>query len=143
MRENCGIFDISHMGEFLIRGREAVLVGFDAHEFRGQTRGRAGTVFAAAEQHGGIIDDLIFYRTGAQEFLLIVNAAKIDEDFTWLRDHISNGADEVALRISAMPTRPWPSKDRGHRRFSRKHFLFSLGAAQKSHREFGDEPAAA
>ena len=46
----------------------------------------------------------------------------------------------LQYRISAMPTRPWPSKDRGHRRFSRRCFLY-LGSSAESHREFGDEPA--
>ena len=98
VREDCGIFDISHMGEFLIRGREAasfldsLLTNSVAKLEEGQAQ-----YSLLLNEHGGIIDDLIVYRTGAQEFLLIVNAAKIDEDFAWLRDHIANGTDEVAL----------------------------------------------
>jgi aminomethyltransferase len=97
VRENCGIFDISHMGELLIRGREAaswldsLLTNSVAKLEEGQAQ-----YSLLLNQHGGIIDDLIVYRTGAKEFLLIVNAAKIDEDFTWLREHIP-GADRVAL----------------------------------------------
>ena len=97
VRENCGIFDISHMGEFLIRGREAAS-WLDSLLTNSVTKLAEGQAHYSLllNQHGGIIDDLIVYRTGAQDFLLIVNAAKIDEDFTWLRDHIP-GADEVAL----------------------------------------------
>jgi aminomethyltransferase len=97
VRENCGIFDISHMGEFLTRGREAaswldsLLTNSIAKLEQGQAQ-----YSLLLNQQGGIIDDLIVYRTGAQEFLLIVNAAKIDEDFTWLSNQIPNGG-EVAL----------------------------------------------
>jgi len=98
VRENCGIFDISHMGEFLIRGREAASF-LDALLTNSVTELEEGQAqYSLLLNHdGGIIDDLIVYRTGTHEFLLIVNAAKIDEDFTWLRNHIPDGADEVAL----------------------------------------------
>jgi glycine cleavage system T protein (aminomethyltransferase) len=97
VRENCGIFDISHMGEFLIRGRKAapwldsLLTNSVSKLEEGQSQ-----YSLLLNQHGGIIDDLIVYRTGAEEFLLIVNAAKIDEDFTWLHGRLPV-ADEVAL----------------------------------------------
>src|SRR3954469_10404271 len=39
-------------------------------------------------ERGGIIDDLIVYRTGDEEFLLVVNASRADEDFTWLNEHL-------------------------------------------------------
>ncbi len=42
-------------------------------------------------EQGGVIDDLIVYRTGEEEFLLIVNAAKIEEDFAWLDSHRGEG----------------------------------------------------
>jgi glycine cleavage system T protein (aminomethyltransferase) len=98
VRENCGIFDISHMGEFLILGREAASC-LDSLLTNSVTKLEEGQAQYSLllNQHGGIIDDLIVYRTGAHEFLLIVNAAKIDEDFTWLRDHIPNDTDEVVV----------------------------------------------
>src|SRR5215475_1693433 len=91
VREDCGIFDISHMGEFLIRGREAAS-WLDSLLTNSVTKLEEGQAQYSLllNQHGGIIDDLIVYRTRSQEFLLIVNAAKIEEDFTWLRDHIAN-----------------------------------------------------
>jgi aminomethyltransferase len=96
VREDCGIFDISHMGEFLIRGSEAptwldsLLTNSVAKLEEGQAQ-----YSLLLNQHGGIIDDLIVYRTAAQEFLLIVNAAKIEEDFAWLCDHLPDRSDEV------------------------------------------------
>ena len=88
VREHCGIFDISHMGEFLIRGSQAsewldsVLTNRVAELRVGEAQ-----YTLMLNGHGGIIDDLIIYRIDEQEFLLIVNAAKIDEDFAWLEKH--------------------------------------------------------
>ena len=50
-------------------------------------------------ERGGVIDDLIVYRTGEQEFLLIVNAAKIDEDFAWLKGHREGAGSEQPLEL--------------------------------------------
>ena len=88
VRENCGIFDISHMGEFLVRGPEASewLDSLLTNRVAALEVGQAQYSLMLNER-GGIIDDLILYRIGAQEFLLIVNAAKIDEDFAWLKGH--------------------------------------------------------
>jgi aminomethyltransferase len=99
VREDCGIFDISHMGEFLIRGPEAAscLDSLLTNSVSKLEKGQA-QYSLLLNHHGGIIDDLIVYRIGSQEFLLIVNAAKIDEDFNWLRDHIANPGDVVSIR---------------------------------------------
>jgi aminomethyltransferase len=48
-------------------------------------------------EHGGIIDDLIVYRIGEQEFLLVVNAARADEDFAWLQNHLKEGGSACTL----------------------------------------------
>ncbi len=88
VREHCGIFDISHMGEFLIRGaRASEWLDFVLTNRVAELRiGEARSTLMLNEQ-GGIVDDLIIYRIEEQEFLLIVNAAKIDEDFAWLEKH--------------------------------------------------------
>ena len=59
------------------------------------------------------------------------------------RPHSRPAADDVALsyQSAAMPMRPWPSKDPGRRRFSRKYFLFRGSSAEIASSEFGDEPA--
>ena len=88
VRENCGIFDISHMGEFFVRGPRASewLDSLLTNRVAALDVGQAQYSLVLNER-GGIIDDLILYRTDAQEFLLIVNAAKIDEDIAWLEEH--------------------------------------------------------
>ena len=89
VRNNVGVFDISHMGQLIASGRRAAewlnrmltnnLEKLDLH---------AGQYTFLLNQNGGIIDDLIVYRTGPEEFLLIVNASRTDEDFAWLNAHI-------------------------------------------------------
>jgi aminomethyltransferase len=101
VREDCGIFDISHMGEFFVRGREAQqwLDSLLTNRVASLDVGQAHYSLMLNEL-GGIIDDLILYRTGAREFLLIVNAAKIDEDLAWLdahRERLSGPRDDLEL----------------------------------------------
>ena len=66
VRENCGIFDISHMGEFLVRGREAAswLDSLLTNSVTKLAEGQA-QYSLMLNQHGGIIDDLIVYRTAS------------------------------------------------------------------------------
>jgi aminomethyltransferase len=81
VREAAGVFDISHMGEFFVRGAGArdflnSLLSNDVAKLQvGQ-----GQYTLMLDDHGGVIDDLILYRLGEEEFFLVVNAAKIDED---------------------------------------------------------------
>ena len=81
VREAAGVFDISHMGEFFVRGAGArdflnSLLSNDVAKLQvGQ-----GQYTLMLDDHGGVIDDLILYRLGDDEYFLVVNAAKIDED---------------------------------------------------------------
>ncbi len=90
VREACGVFDISHMGEFFVRGAKA------ASWLDGLLTNRVAKLSVGESQYSlmlnekaGVIDDLIVYRIGEVEFLLIVNAAKIDEDEAWLQKHLA------------------------------------------------------
>jgi len=85
VRNNVGIFDISHMGQLLVSGPAArgwlntmLTNNIDKLEV-GQ-----GQYTFFLNEGGGIIDDLIVYRIEEQKFLLVVNAARADEDFAWL-----------------------------------------------------------
>jgi aminomethyltransferase len=85
VRNNLGIFDISHMGQLIVDGT-------DAREWLntmltnnvGKLDAGTGQYTFLLNERGGIIDDLIIYRIGQQKFLLVVNAARTDEDFAWL-----------------------------------------------------------
>lgn len=96
VREGCGVFDISHMGEFVVRGERAcawldeVLTNRVASLETGK-----GQYTLMCNEQGGVIDDLILYRSGEQEFFLVVNAAKVEEDRAWLRGRLVDGVEFV------------------------------------------------
>jgi aminomethyltransferase len=92
VREAAGLFDISHMGEFFIAGDRALpllnsLLTNDATKL-GVNQGQYTLMLNDA---GGVIDDLILYRLHETEYFLVVNAAKIDEDRAWIRQHVPAG----------------------------------------------------
>src|SRR4030081_3297248 len=88
VRNAVGMFDISHMGQFIVSGNYArewlnnMLTNNVAKLDVGQ-----GQYTFLLNGNGGVIDDLILYRIGETEFLLVVNASKIEEDFAWLERH--------------------------------------------------------
>lgn len=94
VREECGVFDISHMGEFFVRGAAAVswLDGLLTNRVAKLAIGESQYSLMLNE-NGGVIDDLIVYRLGEVEFLLVVNAGKIDEDAAWLQKHLVDGIE--------------------------------------------------
>jgi aminomethyltransferase len=103
VRTGVGLFDISHMGEFRVRGAEAerFLDRALANDVAGMTVGQAMyTVMCRPD--GGIVDDLYVYRS-ADHFMLVVNASNIVKDFAWLRAEcpiaveLTDLSDEMAL----------------------------------------------
>ncbi|MEY2490943.1 MAG: aminomethyltransferase [Verrucomicrobiota bacterium] len=94
VRNNVGVFDISHMGQLVASGsaaggwlNEMLTNNIDKLEVG------AGQYTFLLNEGGGIIDDLIVYRTAPEEFLLVVNASRADEDFAWLTRHMTEGVD--------------------------------------------------
>jgi aminomethyltransferase len=85
VRNNVGIFDISHMGQLIVSGPAAGkwLNTMLTNNIDKLGVGQGQYTFLLSED-GGIIDDLIVYRIEKGEFLLVVNAARTDEDFAWL-----------------------------------------------------------
>src|SRR3954469_17869804 len=96
VRKNVGVFDISHMGQLVATGpgagtwlNEMLTNNIDKLEVG------TGQYTFLLNDRGGIIDDLIVYRTAPETFLLVVNASRVDEDFEWLRNHLGgNGTLE-------------------------------------------------
>lgn len=91
VRESCGIFDISHMGEFFVKGPGATrwLQGILTNDLQSLQIGASQYSFLL-NREGGVIDDLIVYRLAEEEYLLIVNASKIEEDASWLNLHLDD-----------------------------------------------------
>ena len=119
VRNNVGIFDISHMGQFIVAatpssqkvgGEGAAATWLNTMLTNNADKLDVGTgqyTFLLNER-GGIIDDLIVYHIAEQKFLLVVNAARAEEDFVWLQNHLKDrrscrlenrGADFGAVAI--------------------------------------------
>ncbi|MCB1061741.1 MAG: glycine cleavage system aminomethyltransferase GcvT [Verrucomicrobiae bacterium] len=101
VRESCGVFDISHMGQFLVEGDDAAtwLNGLLTNDV-GVLASGEGQYTLMLNEAGGVIDDLILYRLDEKLFFLVVNAAKISEDLEWLAEHRPDGiqlSDESTL----------------------------------------------
>ncbi len=104
VRTQAGLFDVSHMGEFLVQGKGAhnflqELVTGDLEHIDNQ---QAMYTFLCYET-GGTIDDLIIYKYDPENFLVCVNASNIDKDFEWMRKHLiqnvsfTNISDDTCL----------------------------------------------
>jgi aminomethyltransferase len=92
VRMACGVFDISHMGEVFVSGPRAFdwLQHMLANDLTKCPVGGGQYTFLLNER-GGVIDDLIVYRMAEDNFLLLVNAAKIAGDVAWLQQHATEG----------------------------------------------------
>ena len=95
VRDNVGIFDVSHMGEFIIKGKEALaLVQKVTSNDASKLKIGEAQYSCLPNKRGGIVDDLLVYRLdedqcaeGEQVFMLVVNAANIEKDFNWIASY--------------------------------------------------------
>jgi aminomethyltransferase len=92
VRTACGIFDISHMGQFIVRGEgsEKWLNGLLTNNVSKLSNSQ-GQYTLMLNENGGVIDDLIAYRISEDEFFLVVNASMIDEDYAWMSGRLPGG----------------------------------------------------
>jgi aminomethyltransferase len=104
VRNSVGVFDVSHMGEFLLKGEKALdliqlVTSNDASKL---TDGKVQYSCLPNDQ-GGIVDDLLVYRYSADEYYLVVNASNIEKDWNWISKHntfgveMKNMSDELSL----------------------------------------------
>jgi aminomethyltransferase len=95
VRQNAGVFDVSHMGEFMLRGPKAldVIQRVTSNDASKLTAGKA-QYSCLPNNEGGIVDDLIVYCLKEnEEYMLVVNASNIDKDWNWISAHNSEGAE--------------------------------------------------
>lgn len=88
VRHACGVFDVSHMGEVTVRGRDAER--YVNHIFTNDvTDAPAGKIFYGMMlyDNGGTVDDLLVYKMGTDDFFIVINAANIDKDWAWMKEH--------------------------------------------------------
>lgn len=90
VRTKAGFFDVSHMGEILVKGIDAAnwLNNLTPNDITNLNPGKAQYNMLLNE-NGGVIDDIIIYMLSIDEFLIVVNAANINKDFNWLQSHKS------------------------------------------------------
>jgi aminomethyltransferase len=94
VRTDAGVFDVSHMGELEVNGPKAeeLLQRVLSNDVARLAVGDAQYTLLTNEQ-GGVIDDLIVYRTDELRYLLVVNAANRERNFEWLKEHEVRGSD--------------------------------------------------
>ena len=104
VRENAGLFDVSHMGEIRIKGKEAE--AFVQHVMTNDIKALNNNQIVytfMCYPDGGVVDDLLVYKFDRKHYYLVVNASNIEKDFQWMKDQqkdfqveIQNESDEVA-----------------------------------------------
>ena len=94
VRNSVGVFDVSHMGEFILKGEKA----FDLVQY--VTSNDVAQLYDGRVQYsclpngkGGIVDDLLVYRIDDKTYLLVVNASNIEKDWNWISKHNTSGVD--------------------------------------------------
>jgi len=94
VRNGVGVFDVSHMGEFILKGEGALNL------IQRVCSNDASTLFDGKVQYsclpneqGGIVDDLLVYRINEKTFMLVVNASNIDKDWEWISKYNNAGVD--------------------------------------------------
>ncbi len=88
VRQHCGVFDVSHMGEVRITGPDAER--YVQHIFTNDVAGAPiGQIYYGMMLYpnGGTVDDLLVYKMGENDFFLVINAANIDKDVAWMKEH--------------------------------------------------------
>lgn len=93
VRSAAGLFDVSHMGEFLVTGKSALaaLNGMLSNDFSNMAVGKV-RYSLLCNHEGGIVDDLVVYKLAEERYLLVVNAANREKDFAWMARHLPEGA---------------------------------------------------
>lgn len=94
VRNGVGVFDVSHMGEFLLTGPKALdlIQRVTTNDASTLTIGRA-QYSCLPNGKGGIVDDLIVYRMKEEQYLLVVNASNIEKDWDWISSHNTEGVE--------------------------------------------------
>ena len=88
VREKVGVFDVSHMGEVTVKGKDAER--YVQHIFTNDISGApVGKIYYGmmCYENGGTVDDLLVYKMGENDFFLVINAANIDKDWEWMQEN--------------------------------------------------------
>jgi len=98
VRNNVGVFDVSHMGEFSVKGPKSLDL------IQKVSANDASVLFDGKVQYsylpnadGGVVDDLLVYRIAEDDYMLVVNASNIEKDWNWIQSHNTEGAEMTNL----------------------------------------------
>jgi aminomethyltransferase len=102
VRTGAGLFDVSHMGEIEIAGKDALaaLQQISCNDASKLQSGQA-QYSGLLTPNGTFVDDLVVYRLKADHFLLVVNAANLFKDYAWIAEHLASAGDAVAVDSSS------------------------------------------
>ncbi len=96
VRNKAGVFDVSHMGEFLLEGKDVIsflqYVMINDLKLLEPTKGQYSCM---CYENGTVVDDLVYYEEEPERFRMIVNAGNVEKDFQWLNEHI--GSKDVKI----------------------------------------------
>ncbi len=98
VRNSVGVFDVSHMGEFRLKGEKALdlIQAVTSNDASKLTDGKV-QYSCLPNDKGGIVDDLLVYRYKADEYYLVVNASNIEKDWDWISKHNSFGVEMLNM----------------------------------------------
>tara|TARA_B100001287_G_C22682258_1_gene531204 strand:- start:152 stop:1234 length:1083 start_codon:yes stop_codon:yes gene_type:complete len=96
VRKGVGVFDVSHMGEFILKGNKALelIQRFSSNDASKLYNGKA-QYSCMPNGNGGIVDDLIIYRINEKEYFLVVNASNIEKDWDWISAQNDLGVEMI------------------------------------------------
>jgi len=94
VRNSVGMFDVSHMGEFMLKGEKALdLIQLVTSNDAALLTNKRVQYSCMPNDKGGIVDDLLVYRWNENEYYLVVNASNIEKDWNWIKDHNTFGVE--------------------------------------------------
>lgn len=104
VRNSVGVFDVSHMGEFMLKGPHALdLIQWVTSNDASKIVDGQAQYSCLPNDKGGIVDDLLVYRMAEEEYMLVVNASNIEKDWNWIKSQdkwgvdMTNISDDMAL----------------------------------------------
>jgi aminomethyltransferase len=105
VRSNAGVFDISHMGEFLLEGKDVIeFLQYLMINDLNLLEPSKGQYSCMCYENGTVVDDLVYYEETPKRFRIIVNASNIEKDLRWLKEHIDK-KDVKITNLSEKRTR--------------------------------------
>lgn len=94
VREAVGVFDVSHMGEFILKGPKALeLIQLVTSNDASKLEPNKAQYSCLPNDKGGIVDDLLVYKIEEEVYMLVVNASNIDKDWNWISKHNTMGVE--------------------------------------------------